>query len=85
MVTHHRLAFVGGRLKHFKLLAASVNPDSQLGELFNRQLLDGLLDSSILLIQYFRDDFRSAHVEKTHRTRQSVDILRPAAGQFRHA
>jgi hypothetical protein len=28
----------------FKLLAALVNPDSQLGEVFERQLLDGLLD-----------------------------------------
>ena len=44
MVTHPSLAFVVGRLDHLKLLAALVNPDSQLGEVFERQLLDSLLD-----------------------------------------
>jgi len=44
VVTHRRLAFVGSRLDHLKLMAALFNPDSQLGEVFEGQLLDGLLD-----------------------------------------
>jgi hypothetical protein len=37
-------AFVSGRLKNIKLPPALVNPDSQPGEIFQRQLFDGLLD-----------------------------------------
>jgi hypothetical protein len=44
MVARRPLAFVAGRLNHFKLPAASVNPESQLGEVGWRQLLEGLLD-----------------------------------------
>ncbi len=37
-------ALIGGWRRDFKLLTASVNPDSQLDEVFYRQLLDSMLD-----------------------------------------
>jgi len=44
MVTDNGLAIVRNRLKNFKLLASAANPDSQFNEVFQRQLLDGMLD-----------------------------------------
>jgi hypothetical protein len=44
VVTSGPSALVGGRWKDFKLLAALVNPSSQLNEVCQRQLFDSLLD-----------------------------------------
>jgi hypothetical protein len=44
VVTENRLAIVSGRWRDCKLLAPLVNPDGQLYEICQRQLLDSLLD-----------------------------------------
>ena len=44
VITYSGLAIVGGWPKDFKLLAAAINPDSQFNEIFQGQLLDGMLD-----------------------------------------
>jgi hypothetical protein len=44
VVTENRLAIVIGRWRDCKLVAPLVNPDGQLYEICQRQLLDSLLD-----------------------------------------
>jgi len=70
VVADNHPALVRGR-RDFKLLAASVNPDSQLNEVFYGQLLDGMFDFLNL-----------AHVKTVHLTTSSMQALHGPVGRL---